>query len=442
MIIKREKIIGYIFILFLILNGGTIIKILGIGAEFQLVTMFLFFIILILSGKFNYKKIVISILFFVPAFLLISSIQLIKFNNISGIFSNQIFNFLTVIIIAILVSVYFEKRKKDFPIILSNILKILIIHAILSSLVLTFFPTRTVLFTAVVNEESVNPYVGYAYIFFQRMHLSYLDTLGMGTFNIFNFEIFRAHGIFWEPGVFATYTNIFVFLNLFVLKKPTNVILGIMAIFLSWSSTGIAVLLLQISYFSFMTLKFNIKSILKGFSGFILIVLIGWIIIINMDDKIYGDNSGSSAQRYIDTMSAIEIVKEYPLIGIGVDFELFNEKMSKAKPETGGVIGNQLALERVSRNGFSNSLLRIFVYFGLPLGILLLLAFYKQDLIPKNKGLFAIINFICLSASPILFLTFHFTFIINGIMNQLRILGKKSKVVVKQIQKEKSISLN
>jgi len=440
MIIKRQKLIGYILILFLILNGGSIVKILLIGAEFQMATMLLFFTILILSGKFNFKKIAISISFILPAFLLISLIQNIRFNNIGGMFSNQIINFTTAIIIAIMVSVYFEKRKTDFPIILNNILKVLVIHAILSSLLLTFFPTKNILFTA-INDERINPYVGYGYIFFQRMHLTYLDTLGYGVFNFFDFEIFRAHGIFWEPGVFATYANIFIFLNLFIFKKRSNVILGLIAIFLSWSTTGMTVLLIQIFYYLFRNFKFNIKGLLQIIGSSILIFMLGWLFFLNIDNKVYGDSSGSAAQRYIDTMAAVEIVKNFPITGIGIDFELFNEKMISAKPKSGGIIGSQLALDRVNSNGFSNSLFRIFVYFGLPLGFLLLFSFYKQDLIPKNKGLFAIINFICLSASPILFLTFHFTFIINGLMNQIGLLKNKSNVGLKQIKEKKNISV-
>ncbi len=437
--IKPHKIIGYLFVLLLILNGGSIVKVLGIGAEFQLGTLIVMFITLILAGKFNYKKTFISILFFVPLFLLISSIQMMRFGNIEAILSNQIFNFVVAIIIGILISIYFYSRKGNFMLMLSNILKIIIIHAIISSLVLTIFPTKNILFNAVVNNESVNSYVGYFYIFFQRMHLSYLDTLGMGTFNLFNLEIFRAHGIFWEPGVFATYVNIFIFLNLFIFINILNVFLGIFSIILSWSSTGILVLTLQLMYYSFTTLKFDIRSILKVFTASLLIIAIGWISVINMDDKIYGDNSGSSAQRFMDTMSAIEIAKNYPMIGIGVDFELFSNKMSKAKPDVGGVIGNQLSLDRVNKNGYSNSLIRIFVYFGIPLGILLLFAFYKQDMIPKNKGLFAIINFICLAASPILFLTFHFTFIINGLMYQLKFL--KNNTHMESAKKKKEIGM-
>ena len=439
--INKQKFIGYIFILFIILNGGTIIKVLGVGAEFQLITMFLFFIILMFSGKFKYKKISQSLLLFVPVFLIISTIQLIIFNNISGIFSNQIINFITMIIIAVIVSIHFDKRKYDFPVILNNILKILIIHAILSSVILTIIPTKAVLFTA-VNGESVNPYVGYAYIFFQRGHLTYLDLINNGTFSVFNFEIFRAHGIFWEPGVFSIYVNIFIFLNLFIFRKRNNVILGLFAIFLSWSTTGMAVLLVQMTYYSFSGFKFNLKSLLKVFGSSILLILVGWLSFINIDNKVYGENSGSAAQRFMDTMTTVEIIKKNPLIGIGVDFEIFNNEMIKANPKIGGIIANQLALEKVNEGQFSNSLLRIFVFFGLPLGIFLLFSFYKQNLIRKHKGLFAIINLISVAASPILFLAFHFTFIINGLMYQSSILRKGSKTVLYRSHKQKDILIN
>jgi O-antigen ligase/polysaccharide polymerase Wzy-like membrane protein len=441
MIISRQKLIGYIFILFLILNGGTIIKVLGIGAEFQLGTLFLFFTMIFLSGKLPYKKIVLSVFFFVPIFILISSIQFIKFNNLDGIFSNQIVNFITLIIIAVIVSIHFGKRKKDFPVILNNILKVFIIHAILSSLILTFFPSKTVLFTA-INGDSVNPYVGYGYIFFQRMHLTYLDIIRSGTFEIFNFEVYRAHGIFWEPGVFSIYVNIFIFLNLFIFKKRANIILGIIAVFLSWSTTGMAVLLVQMSYYSIVSFKFNIRSLLQALGSLILITIVGWLSVINIDNKVYGDNSGSAAQRFMDTMSAIEIIKKNPMIGIGVDFELFNEQMIKAKPKIGGALANQLALDKVDENRFSNSLLRIFVYFGLPLGALLLFSFFKQNLIIKHKGLFTVINFIGVSASPILFLAFHFTFIVNGLMYQLSILKNESNLELKRLQEKKEILIN
>lgn len=439
--VKKQKIISYLLVLFLILNGGTIIKVLDFSSEFQFGTMLLFLTLLIVSGKFNYKKIFTSVFIFSSLFIIISSIQLIRFNNLGGIFSNQIFNFLITIVIAVIISVYFNKRKADFYESLNNILMILIIQGILSSLILTLFPTSSVQFTG-INDESISPYVGYGFVFFQRMHLSYLDILGRGTFNIFDIEIFRAHGIFWEPGVFAIYVNIFIFLNLSIFRKRANLILGFIAIFLSWSTAGITVLVIQLVYFSLLSFKFNIRSLLKAFFGTIAIVLVVWVTILNMDDKIYGENSGSSAQRYADTMAAVEIIKKFPIIGIGVDFELFNEQLTKAIPDTNTMIGDQLDMEKVNSNGFSNSLLRVFVYFGLPIGMLLLLSFFKQNLIVKNKGLFAIINLIGVSASPILFLPFHMTFIINGLMNQFGLFKTSSNILVGKLEGRKRIFKN
>ena len=52
----NNKTIDYIFIVLLLLNGGTIIKIFGFTAIFQLVTAFIMFLCLIFNGRFFIKK--------------------------------------------------------------------------------------------------------------------------------------------------------------------------------------------------------------------------------------------------------------------------------------------------------------------------------------------------------------------------------------------------
>lgn len=417
---KITDIYACILVFLLILNGGSLIKVMGYGPIFQIFTLIIFFIILLFSGRFNFKKLFSYSFFIILPLFVINLLHALIFDNYI-ILSNQLINLTITIFIGVIISIYFEGKSILFSYQLNKVLKFFVIQAILSSLILSLFPTKNILIKSTGDGSA---YVGYLYLFFQRIHINYLGQIDLETFNLLGFNIFRAHGYFWEPSVFSVYVNIFIFLNLFVWRNNKNVFIGLFGIFLSWSTTGIVVVLIQLIYYAGTNIKLNIKNVLTlgGLSFFL--IIIGYLATINANDKLYGEKAGSSAQRFVDTMAAIDVIIHNPIIGIGVEFQNFNQQIKEANPDLGGTLGSSLAIDRVDENTFSNSLLRIFVYFGLIFGTILVWSFFKQNLIKEHSILFAVVNLTAVSFSPILFLTFHFTFIVNGLIN---IFSKKTE---------------
>ncbi|MFD1316840.1 O-antigen ligase family protein [Namhaeicola litoreus] len=413
MLSRKIDIYAFLIIFLLVLNGGTLIKVMGYGPIFQIFTLIVLFVILTFSNSFSFKKIFRYSFFILLPLFIINLLHGLIFDNYI-LLSNQIINLSVSILIGVIISIYFEGKSSLFSNHLNLVLKLFVIQGILSSLILSLYPTRNILIKSTGDGSA---YVGYLYLFFQRIHINYLGQIDLETFNLFGLNIFRAHGFFWEPSVFSVYVNIFIFLNLFVAKNNRNVLIGFLGILLSWSTTGMAVVLIQLIYYAGINFKLNLKNILTLGSLSIFLVIVGYVATINVNDKLYGEKAGSSAQRYVDTMAAIDVIIHNPAIGIGVEFKNFNQQIKDANPDLSGSIGSSLAIDRVNENTFSNSLLRVFVYFGLIFGTLLVWAFFKQNLITEHPVLFAIVNLTAVSFSPILFLTFHFTFIVNGLIN-------------------------
>jgi hypothetical protein len=416
MIKSNKKHSDYIFILLLLLNGGSVIKVLGYTSLLQAATCFIMFILLLNNGLVFIKKTGLTIMFLIVTFLGLHLFHVFKF-NLGTFFNNQVLNFFTLIVMGVFVGNQFFNRNESFILKLNSLLKILIIHAIFSCLLISLFPTKNILFKT-VDEGAA--YVGYFYVFFQRTHIFYTGYLDETMKTIFGFNFYRAHGIFWEPGVFATFVNIYVFINFFVLKNIKALRYALPAILLSWSTAGISVFLLQSSFFLVdykrREKKFLIKKIFIGALAFFFM----WITVVdNYNNKLTGDGMGSAAQRYMDTMGAVEVIKNNLFMGVGVEFKNFEKQMKGTVINSSGLLGSYFNFANKDEINFSNSFLKLFVYFGVIIGILLLYALYKQTLIPNKKWLFLLITILSVSSSPILFLGFHFTLIVSGLRNTI-----------------------
>ena len=79
MIKNKQRNTDYIFIILLILNGGTIIKELGLTALTQFATVFLMFFLLLKNRKLFIKGTTKAIVFFIFSFLLISLFHFFEF---------------------------------------------------------------------------------------------------------------------------------------------------------------------------------------------------------------------------------------------------------------------------------------------------------------------------------------------------------------------------
>lgn len=420
----KHKYIDYIFIVLLLLNGGTLIKIIGYSAILQIVTAFIMLLCLLINRRLFIKKTGITILVLVFSLLLINSFHFLTF-GFSDFFSNQILNFIILICIGVFFGNQFLNRTNFLIFRLNKVLKILIIHAILSSIIISLFPTNN---TAFISVDETSAYVGYFNFFLQRINIMYTGFLDETMVKTLGYQYYRAHGIFWEPAVFASFVNIFAFINFFIIKKLKSLWFTIPALILCWSTAGFLVFMLQALIF-FKEYKrvskgFFFKKYLFGVLGFVFLCS---LVLQNFNYKIYGDRAGSAAQRYADTIGAIYIIINNPFLGVGVEFQNVKLQFENSRVDFNNLIGNNFGDLNKETVRLSNSFLKVFVYFGIPLGLFLFYAMYNQSLITYKRWLFFLITVLSVFSSPILFLGFHFSFIISGLRQTIPVLRYNNK---------------
>ena len=135
----KNKYIDYIFIVLLLLNGGSVLKTLGFTAILQFVTALIMLLCLLLNGRILIHKTGITLIFLIFGFLVLNSFHYLLF-DLDSFFSNQFLNFIVLICIGVFVGNQFLNRSNSFIYRLEKVLKFFIIHGILSCLIISFFP--------------------------------------------------------------------------------------------------------------------------------------------------------------------------------------------------------------------------------------------------------------------------------------------------------------
>lgn len=223
------------------------------------------------------------------------------------------------------------------------------------------------------------------------------------------YSFHRNQSIFWEPGVFQIYLNIFLFINLFYRENKFPVLVIIAVILSTVSTTGVVISFLQILYYYIVHLKMSYKKIL-------IIVLIapalfGYYIITKniVEDKLIGTSKGSFWSRSFDTENGFAIAFNNPL-GIGFSTVKY-QKIAASN------VYNVNALVDTDR-GNTNSIATLFYSTGLFFGILFLIFLFRQQIFPRYKFLMFLIMIFCLSSEPLFFSTFFLIFPLSGMLGE------------------------
>ncbi|MGB0294930.1 MAG: O-antigen ligase family protein [Flavobacteriaceae bacterium] len=314
----------------------------------------------------------------------------------------------------LLASFYFSE-KPYFLHDLNTLLFYFTVYAIISCVILSLFPTQNVLFRQIDGKAA---YVGYLYLFFQRINIDFKGFLDPTFIDYFGFTVQRAHGLAWEPGNFSTFVNVFIFLNLFIFKNVQRVLLGLLAILLAWSTSGFTVLILQFIYY----VVINRRSIKRKYiiPKAVLGTIIAYALVItayeNFDEKINGDRSGSGAGRIVNTASAIGTIYNNPLVGTGFDYQRYAEELNKEFRKYQSAVSSYVDSDKVNSASSTNSFLRLYVQFGIPIGLVLTISIFKQTLIPRHKFIFAVVIISSCLSAPMMLTPFYFLFIASGLI--------------------------
>lgn len=139
----------------------------------------------------------------------------------------------------------------------------------------------------------------------------------------------RAGGIFWEPGVFQMYLNLAILFEIFLYHgvHKKRLIIFIISLILTFSTTGyLAFMWLIATYVVFG--KENNRSNLSNVVYFFVLILgvflayfiIAYTSIGNLVfGKLFDMKDGSTMVRQASVLINLEIIRDYPWIGIGMD---------------------------------------------------------------------------------------------------------------------------
>jgi hypothetical protein len=206
--------------------------------------------------------------------------------------------------------------------------------------------------------------------------------------------------------------NLLFFLALFYFKDKITIFLSSFVIFTTWSTTGLIIWSFIILYYIMINMKKKKVIWILPFITFIALLL-GPIIEDNVKEKIEGDASASSTMRAFNSMIAMYIIEDNILHGIGLDWKNHQQTIVKYQPLM------KFYIEDPRGAGISNSFLNLFVYFGIPLGLLFLLFFYRQAYIDEYKNLFFMITILTMLSEPIFLFTFFHLFFASGMMKSV-----------------------
>ncbi|RZL69655.1 MAG: O-antigen ligase domain-containing protein [Pedobacter sp.] len=270
-------------------------------------------------------------------------------------------------------------------------LKIIFLHALLSYLLYLLLP-----FLYTETQQFGYPYRSFLNIFY-----------------VTNDDVPRNIGLLWEPGLLQLMLNLFLFIAIQKDKPIITLFIIVLVIFSTISTTGF--LGLAINYLFYIVSNYKTKKQ----NVFILILLpilfSGSLYFIwdNIADKMGGENT-SGLVRYRDFLIGMDLIREKPLFGHG----LFESSYLLSKSSIGFIEANIFSNEYLDISGdmgggYTNGLLAIFCWYGIPLGLLIFYGFYKNKIIYSTgfkRLCFSLILLFTFISEPITYTAFFFLF--------------------------------
>lgn len=250
----------------------------------------------------------------------------------------------------------------------------------------------------------------------QRMQ-TFLGLFNYATPVIKGINSIRPIGIFWEPGVFSAYLNILFFVLMIQKARLFHVGLVLLAIVLTQSTTGIAVLGLQIAYFFVVKVVQRVARV-RDIIFAVLVIATSPVLLNlaqnNISEKLTGGAVGSFTARSFDFETAAQVVRANPLVGIGFSASAYIP-YSRANPLGAYILSEEDLDGRFNTNGVMIVLYSV----GIPLGIIYLGAIFFQPFFP-HRVLFGVILLGVLSSNPIAMTTFFVFLFFSGMVLRFR----------------------
>lgn len=237
---------------------------------------------------------------------------------------------------------------------------------------------------------------------------------------IFTFHVFledstalpRPDGFFFEPGVFQIYLNVYLYLSLFVFRRPRHVLLAAASVLATQSTTGIVVMLLMLGYAALRELR--TASLRRKLSVAALALLLAGpllgLALDNIENKTVGEGRGSAWAREYDLITGLGVVAAHPLVGIGFNYaDYYRESLQYAFVDTA------LTEEQLEARGNSNGIVTLFYSLGIPLGTVFMAGLFRQRFFP-HRLLFGSCMSLCLVGEALSLSPFFLLLMFSGLI--------------------------
>lgn len=245
-----------------------------------------------------------------------------------------------------------------------------------------------------------------------------VKNFGIFIVNSFESDQIRATGFCWEPGLLQFVANISLFLGIKNFWSRWKLAVSFITVLVTFSTTGIFALALNIIYFLILRRKSTGQWILAGSVVVIFITLSVFLFKENILHKLGGENT-SGLIRLRDLQVGWELIQQNLLLGHGLfdqNYLLSNRTVSEIAVKL--FSEEFLAIDGDYAGGYTNGFLGYFISYGLILGAISYLFFFRNRLIQgglKEHLFFFLISIVTFFSEPITKTPLFFFLLISGI---------------------------
>ena len=226
----------------------------------------------------------------------------------------------------------------------------------------------------------------------------------------------RPDGFFFEPGVLQIYLNLFLFVALFIYRRPPLIGLALVSVLATQSTTGIVIAVLLCGWAAWDYLR---KS---GIHDRLIVLIMAPILLaplallaqFNLDQKIVGEMRGSTIARQYDLQAGLAIVREYPVFGVGFDYERYRDIANEVSN-----FRTELSVESASERTSSNGVILLMAMLGIPMFLVFLWGLARQKLLPK-RGLAFLFLFMSFVGEALILTPFFLMILLSGFVTPRR----------------------
>lgn len=366
--VKLDSILTYLIIGLIVFTSGSIASVFYSSIMYVVFFLFISVLLLVKRNVFYKVDMLAGAVFSIFVFFSLTIFSSLYGNTLEAYFTFFLRYFVVVIL---LLALPIQNSLENS---LFNIFRVIVVFSLLSFI---YSNVTDFLFLSIGGDEFP------------------VDTIGFiinraSTVNFLGVQFYRSQGFFWEPSVLQIYLNLFLLLS-FQKNERKWIFITFLAVLATFSLTGIIISTLIILYFF---RKIKINFVFKF--CFLLIVAIFSFYLLYM--KIYVTGGVSYNARSLDLVSAYRIISDNTFLGIGFGAEKYLSVMY-------GYVSDLIYMDET--RGITNSVLYMFVCFGLPAGCVYLCVLFKQTVFKNDKALVIFILLVSAFSSPLLFMNFY-----------------------------------